>query len=95
VVSATTGEGIPELLAEVERTLMSKRPTVTVELGSDQLGAAPWLYENTEVLDRSDDPETGRARLRVRVPERRLAPLHAWAQREKVSVAAAENRKST
>ena len=74
---------------------MSERPTVTVELGSDQLGAAPWLYENTEVLERSDDPETGRARLRVRVPEKRLGPFHDWAQREHVSVAASDARKST
>ncbi len=37
---------------------------MTVELGLDQLGAAPWLYQNTEVLERSDDPETGTARLR-------------------------------
>ena len=94
LVSAVTGEGVPDLLAAIERTLMGERPTVTVELGSDQLGAAPWLYENTEVLERSDDPETGKARLRVRVPEKRLAPFHAWAQREHVSVAA-ETRKST
>ena len=72
LVSAVTGEGVPELLATIERTLSGARPTVTVELGADQLGAAPWLYENTEVLERSDDPETGRARLKVR--DRREAP---------------------
>ncbi len=87
LVSAVSGEGVSDLLATIERTLVGSRPTVTVELGSDQLGAAPWLYENTEVLERSDDPETGAARLRVRVAERRLAPLHEWAEREHVSVA--------
>ena len=84
------GEGVDDLLAAIERTLMGGRPTVTVELGSDQLGAAPWLYENTEVLERSDDPETGAARLKVRVAEKRLAPFHDWAQREGVALAASE-----
>ena len=90
LVSATTGEGIDRLLAAIERTLMSERPTVTVELGMDQLGAAPWLYENTEVLERSDDPDTGRARLRVRIAEKRMAPFQDWAHRQGVAVAASE-----
>ena len=30
---------------------------MTVELGADQLSAAPWLYRNTEVLERNDDPD--------------------------------------
>ncbi len=89
LVSAVTGDGIPDLLDAIERALMGGRPTVTVELGLEQLGAAPWLYENTEVLERSDDPETGRARLKVRVAEKRLAPFRAWAERERVAVAAA------
>jgi GTP-binding protein HflX len=89
LVSAATGEGVPDLLQTVERALMSGRPTVTVELQLDQLGAAPWLYANTEVLERNDDPETGRARLKVRLAEKRLAPFRAWAERERVAVAAA------
>ena len=93
VVSAVTGEGIPELLATIERMLSGDRPTITVELGAEQLSAAPWLYRNTEVLERNDDPETGRARLKVRIAEKRLAPFREWAQRERVSVAA-ETRKS-
>ena len=93
LASAVTGEGIPELLAAIEQALTGGRPTVTVELGADQLGAAPWLYRNTEVLERNDDPETGRARLKVRVAEKRLAPFREWAQREHVAVAA-EMRKS-
>jgi GTP-binding protein HflX len=88
-VSAVTGEGIDTLLQIVERALMGSRPTMTVELAAEQLGAAPWLYANTAVLDRTDDPETGRARLRVRVAERRLAPFRSWAEREHVAVATA------
>jgi len=88
LVSAVTGEGTDDLLAAIERKLMGDRPTVTVELGAEQLSAAPWLYENTEVLDRTDDPESGQARLRIRIPESRMAPFQAWAQRQGVSVAA-------
>ncbi len=88
LVSAVTGEGVEALLETIEKTLAGGRPTVTVELGADQLGAAPWLYRNTEVLERSDDPETGRARLKVRVAEKRLAPFREWAQREHIAVAA-------
>ncbi len=89
LVSALSGEGMTDLLATIEQALMGGRPTVMVELGVEQLGAAPWLYANTEVLERSDDPETGGARLKVRLAEKRLAPFRAWAEREHVAVAAA------
>jgi GTP-binding protein HflX len=88
MVSAVTGEGSPALLETIERSLMGTRPTINVELGADQLGAAQWLYDNTEVLERRDDPDTGRARLTVRVAEKRLAPLQQWAQRERIAIAA-------
>ena len=90
--SALTGEGIADLLRMIERILTGDRPTVTVELAPDQLGAAPWLYENTEVLERADDPTTGLARIKVRVAEKRLAPFQEWARRARVSVAASERR---
>ncbi len=94
LVSAVSGEGVPALLATIETALAGGRPTVTVDLGPDQLGAAPWLYRNTEVLERNDDPETGHARLKVRVAEKHLAPFREWAQREHIAVAANEARKS-
>jgi GTPase len=87
-VSALTGEGLHELLARIERELMGERATVTVELAAAQLAAAPWLYENTEILERRDDPETGSARLKLRVPDERMAPLQDWAQREHVTLVA-------
>jgi GTP-binding protein HflX len=85
-VSAATGEGVPKLLETIERMLMGERPTVAVDLDLDQLGAAPWLYENTEVLERQDNPQTGGARLKVRIAEQRMAAFQDWAQREHVSV---------
>jgi len=92
-VSAVTGEGIPDLLAAIERTLMGARPTIVVELKPSQFAAAPWLYENTEVLERADDSATGHARLKVRVAERRLARFRDWAQREGIEVAASDQRR--
>jgi GTP-binding protein HflX len=90
LVSAVTGEGLPELLSAIEHALVGGRPTLTVELQTEQLGAAPWLYANAEVLERQDDPVTGGARLTVRVPPRRLAPFQQWARREHVTVASPE-----
>ena len=82
LVSAVTGEGIPELLAadraHADRASARRSPSSSAP---DQLGAAPWLYENTEVLERNDDPETGTARLKVRIAEKRMAPFQEWAQR--------------
>ena len=89
----SSGEGVPDLLAD-DRAETDRRPSDGHgRARPDQLGAAPWLYENTEVLERSDDPATGRALLRVRVAEKRLAPFREWAQREHVAVAASETRK--
>lgn len=90
LISAVTGEGIDDLLRMIERALMGERPTVTVELGPEQLAAASWLYEHTEILERNDDPETGSVRIKVRIPEQRMAPFQEWAQREQATVAVSE-----
>jgi GTPase len=79
-VSLVTGEGIDMLLAMLEAELMGSRPTVTVELGVDQLAEAGWLYDHTEVLERTDDPATGGARLMVRLPEKQVDAFRRWAQ---------------
>ncbi|HEX2255446.1 MAG TPA: GTPase HflX [Afifellaceae bacterium] len=79
-VSAVTGEGLDALLAVLETELMGSRPTVTVELGVDQLAEAGWLYDHTEVLERADDPDSGGARLTVRLPEKRVDEFRSWAQ---------------
>ena len=87
LASAVSGEGLADLLTLIEKRLVGHRPTVTVELAVNQLGAAPWLYENTEVLERSDDSEGG-ARLKVRIAENRMAPFRTWVQREHIRIAA-------
>lgn len=88
LVSATTGEGVEALLELIERRITAGRLTVTLELAAEQLGAASWLYENAEVLERSDDAETGGARLKLRIAESRVRPFQDWAERERVGFAA-------
>ena len=86
LVSAASAQGIDDLLVAIERALTRARPIVTVELAAARLGAAPWLYENAEVLERSDDPGSGTTRLKVRVPEQRMAMFQDWAQREEARI---------
>lgn len=71
LVSAVTGAGLHELLGEIEARLARTRATVEVTLGPEDGALANWVYENCEVLQRSDLGE-GIAALRVRVaPEKR------------------------
>ena len=93
LVSATTGEGIPAFLAKIDEVLLGARPTMTVELAGARFGAASWLYENVEVLERSDDAATGAVRFRLRVPPGRLGSLRNWARSADASLAA-EQRNS-
>jgi GTPase len=89
-VSALTGEGLDDLLAALEKRLTEDRPTMTVGLTAAQLGAAPWLYENAEILAREDDSATGDARLTVRLSEKRLGAFHDWARESGAAVTARE-----
>jgi GTP-binding protein HflX len=92
LVSAITGEGISALLALIEEALLGGRPSMTVELSGDQYGAVPWLYENAEILERRDDPDTGILRMTLRIPSGRLADFRRWAQEAGVSVASGERK---
>ena len=78
--SAVTGEGVDHLLAAVEEKVMDRRPRMTVTLGADDLPGLPWLYENLEVLDRTDSAEDGSVTMLVRVPEKRRDALTRWAR---------------
>jgi GTP-binding protein HflX len=90
LASALTGEGTDALLATIEQILTAGRATVSVVLEPAQLGAAPWLYENTEVLGRRDDPDTGQAQIDVRIVGSRQSAFSDWARRENVRVAVPE-----
>lgn len=66
LVSALTGEGIPALLADIERRLAQGRETLSVTLDADDGEGLAWLYQNAEVLSRRTG-RTGKVMLRVRV----------------------------
>jgi GTPase len=54
-ISATTGEGCPDLLAEIDRRLAATRQVTEYRLGHDEGSAIAWLYDHGEVLGRRED----------------------------------------
>ena len=73
LVSAVTGEGLKEMLGEIEKRLSRARVTVLVALGHAEGALSNWIYENCEVLERTDRGD-GAISLRIRVaPEKRQA----------------------
>ena len=74
VVSALNGEGIDLLLSIVEDHLAAASTTFRIRLDAGDGRGLNWLYENAEVLSRSDEPD-GAIDLTVRVPPQRLQRL--------------------
>ena len=74
LVSAVTGEGIDELLVDIERRLAGRLSEVSIELAPDGLGLLPWIYENASVLSR-DDREDGGVSMRVEMTAQARAQL--------------------
>jgi GTP-binding protein HflX len=76
LVSATTGEGIPQLLALIEQRLARTRITLDLVLDAGDGAGISWLYRNAEVLARepSDD---GHVALTVRTDPAKAGILRA------------------
>lgn len=71
LVSAVTGFGLDTLLAEIERRLNFRRETLAIEIKPEEGSLSNWIYENCEVLERTN-LEDGVTALRIRVaPEKR------------------------
>jgi GTP-binding protein HflX len=71
LVSATTDYGLKTLLAEIERRLNRARDTIEIAVKPEEGSLSNWIYENCEVVARSDLGE-GIISLLVRVaPEKR------------------------
>ncbi|MBV1702351.1 MAG: GTPase HflX [Hyphomicrobiales bacterium] len=66
LISALTGEGLPELLAAIEARLAKGRVEMHLKLDASDGQGLSWLYENTEILARQEDGK-GDIDLRVRV----------------------------
>jgi len=56
-VSAVTGEGLDDLLAEVDRRLGTARDLARYRLSLAEGGAIAWLYSHGTVIERRDDDE--------------------------------------
>jgi GTP-binding protein HflX len=67
-VSAMTGEGVDDLLAEIGRRLSGVMTECTVVLGLDQLQLLPWVYQHA-IVDGREDLEDGRVSLDLRLTE--------------------------
>ena len=76
LVSAVTGEGVPLLLAEIERRISGHDEIIDVMLPPSAGKLAHWLHENAEVVSREVD-EAGQTHYRVRVDAIRKARLEA------------------
>ncbi|MBP2237963.1 GTP-binding protein HflX [Sinorhizobium kostiense] len=73
-VSAITGEGVDDLLAEIGRRLSGVMTQCTIVLGLDQLQLLPWIYEHA-IVDGREDLEDGRVNLDLRLTEGETAEL--------------------
>jgi GTPase len=56
-VSAVTGEGLDDLLAEIDRRLGIARDLARYRLSLAEGGAIAWLYSHGTVIERRDDEE--------------------------------------
>jgi len=66
LISALTGEGLPELLETIEQHLAMGRKTYEVDVAAEDGQGLAWLHENTEILERKT-LENGRTLLHVRL----------------------------
>jgi GTP-binding protein HflX len=74
VISASTGEGLRELLAGVEDRLSAGHATMLIDVAPTDGEGLHWLYENAEILDRNADDD-GVVHLRARVSPERMPRL--------------------
>jgi GTPase len=68
LISALTGEGLPELLSTIQEHLASGRLTYEVDVAPEDGQGLAWLHENTEILERQT-LESGRTILQVRLSQ--------------------------
>ena len=69
-ISARTGEGIETLLDRIDTLLAEGRSVFDLDLALDEGEGAAWLYAHAEILDRREEAE--RLRLRVRLGDKEL-----------------------
>ena len=65
LISAVTGEGVPDLLALLEKALATGREEITVDISVADGAALAYLYRVGEVLERNDKDAVCRVRVRL------------------------------
>ncbi len=68
-ISATTGEGIQNLIERIETSIEKDADHYKLTLEAKEGKALNWLYENVEIIERSDDASSGGIGLEIRVPD--------------------------
>lgn len=76
-VSATTSEGIDELLATIEEVLSKTARNQVVLLPHSEAKHAHWMYENGEVVSAEFDEENDAMRYEVRILKNKMSPFLA------------------
>ena len=76
LVSAKTGQGEQDLIAEIEDRLAEGRPVFDLDLPATDGRGLNWLYEHAEVLARHDS-ESGEIRVTVRVAQDRAEQVRS------------------
>jgi len=89
LVSAVTDYGLEALLAEIETRLNRARDTLDLVLEPEEGALSNWIYENCEVVDRSDLGD-GATHLRIRVAPEKRYRLARLAGAGRLGIAAAE-----
>jgi GTP-binding protein HflX len=89
VVSAVTSEGLEALLGEIESRLNRSRDTIDLVLKPDEGALENWIYQNCEVIGRSDLGD-GVTNLRLRVPLEKRHRLARLIGPARLGIAAAE-----
>ena len=74
LVSAVTGQGIDALLAGIEKRLAESRVVYALKAGPSDGAALHWLYENGEILSRTE-AEDGLVHVEVRIAPPRIERL--------------------
>jgi len=75
VISAVTGEGLPELLERIEARLATERTQIALTVDPGDGKGLAWLYKNAEVLGRRDQTD-GSVFAEVQVAPERAEQLY-------------------
>ena len=75
LVSAVTGEGLDALLASIDKRLGRGDEELTIVVPAHEGQLMNWLYENSDVLQRASDDDTGAITTRIRIASEKKGRL--------------------